>query len=168
MMKRAKRTRRSPEPAGRREAPPPGTDRPALLGAGRTIIPTSPNEAELETFDNRYPRRDYVIEFDCPEFTAVCPMTGQPDFGHLVIRYIPGKRCVESKSLKLYLHSFRNAGIFHEEVVNRVLDDFVAVCAPLEAEVTGVFRPRGGISLRVSARYPGTGLTPRLDIAARG
>jgi 7-cyano-7-deazaguanine reductase len=134
-----------------------------LLGSSRTPMPASPDEARLETFDNLYPGRDYVIEFDCPEFTAVCPITGQPDFGHLVIRYIPRKRCVESKSLKLYLHSFRNVGAFHEEVVNRVLADFVAACRPAEAEVAGAFRPRGGITLKVTARYPGTGKTPRLD-----
>ena len=158
-MVRAKRP--SPRPSRR----PRGAERITLLGAGRVPIPASPDEARLETFDNLYPRRDYVIEFDCPEFTCVCPITGQPDFGHIVIRYIAADRCVESKSLKLYLHSFRNRGSFHEEVVNRVLDDIVAAVNPIEAEVEGRFRPRGGISLRVVARHPEMRRTPRLDAA---
>jgi len=124
-----------------------------LLGAGRTDYPTHPDRARLECFPNKHPRRPYTIEFDCPEFTAVCPITGQPDFGHLRIRYVPRRHCIESKSLKLYLFSFRNTGVFHEEVVNRVLDDIVAACQPAEAEVVGDFRPRGGISLRVTAAW---------------
>jgi len=130
-----------------------GTERLTLLGRGAVPVPASPAAARLETFSNLYPRRPYIIEFDCPEFTAVCPVTGQPDFGHLRIRYVPARTCVESKSLKVYLLAYRNTGIFHEEVVNRVLEDLVKACRPREAEVVGEFRPRGGISIRVTARY---------------
>ena len=125
-----------------------------LLGQSKTEYPHSPAEAELEAFENRYADRDYWVEFDCPEFTALCPMTGQPDFGHITIRYIPDRLCVESKSLKLYLFSFRNHGTFHEEVVNRVLDDVVALLQPRKAIVKGVFNPRGGIAITAEAAYP--------------
>lgn len=124
-----------------------------LLHASEKRYPKQPGEAALETFENLYPDRDYVIEFDCPEYTSLCPVTGQPDFGHLVVRYVPDKRCIESKSLKLYLYSFRNANIFHEEAVNHLLDAVVAACAPRRAEVVGKFRPRGGISINVKATY---------------
>ena len=117
--------------------------------SGRT--PQSPGEARLECFKNAYPGRDYTISFDCPEFTSICPVTGQPDFGHLDISYIPDKLCVESKSLKLYLFSYRGHGTFHEEAVNAILDDLVAVCSPRWMQVTGVFRPRGGIAITVVA-----------------
>jgi 7-cyano-7-deazaguanine reductase len=126
-----------------------------LLGQGTTEYPDSPDNAKLEAFENRHADRDYWIEFDCPEFTALCPMTGQPDFGHITIRYIPDAWCVESKSLKLYLFSFRNHGTFHEEVVNRILDDVVKTAQPRRAIVKGVFNPRGGIALTVEAAYPG-------------
>lgn len=106
---------------------------------------------ELETFANPEPGRDYRIEIRCPEFTSVCPKTGQPDFGTITIRYIPGAKCVELKSLKLYLQGFRNRGIFYEAVVNAILDDFVAACGPECAEVVGEFSARGGITSRVSA-----------------
>jgi 7-cyano-7-deazaguanine reductase len=125
-----------------------------LLGKGTTEYPDSPDNAKLEAFENRHADRDYWIEFDCPEFTALCPMTGQPDFGHITIRYIPDAWCVESKSLKLYLFSFRNHGTFHEEVVNRILDDVVKTAQPRRAIVKGVFNPRGGIALTVEATYP--------------
>ena len=125
-----------------------------LLGQSKTDYPNSPDEARLEAFENRYADRDYWVEFDCPEFTALCPMTGQPDFGHITIRYIPDTRCVESKSLKLYLFSFRNHGTFHEEVVNRVLDDLVALLKPRRAIVKGTFNPRGGIAITAEASYP--------------
>jgi len=124
-----------------------------LLGASRTPVPASPDEAKLETFANSHPGRDYVIRFDCPEFTALCPLTGQPDFGHITLEYVADARCVESKSLKIYLFSFRNHGSFHEEVTNRILDDLVAACAPRRAKVTGDFRPRGGIAIHVTAEY---------------
>ncbi|MBL7077987.1 MAG: NADPH-dependent 7-cyano-7-deazaguanine reductase QueF [Kiritimatiellae bacterium] len=128
-----------------------GVDDLTLLGANETTYPTSPSEARMETFANTHPERDYWITFDCPEFTSICPITGQPDFGHITIRYIADRHCIESKALKLYLFSYRNHGAFHEAVVNRILDDIVAACAPRQATVTGVFRPRGGIAITVEA-----------------
>ena len=126
-----------------------------LLSANERRYPASPEEARLETFENLYPQNDYVITFDCPEYTSLCPVTGQPDFGHIIIRYIADKRCVESKSLKLYLFSFRNSNTFHEESVNRILTDFVAACKPRKCEVVGLFRPRGGIAINVKATFGG-------------
>ena len=105
----------------------------------------------LETFPNKHPERDYFVKFNCPEFTSLCPVTGQPDFGHIRIRYIADKLCIESKSLKLYLYSFRNHHTFHEEAVNRILTDMVKACKPRWMEVNGEFRPRGGISLTITA-----------------
>lgn len=128
-------------------------DRLTLLSASERRYPKSPDEARLEVFDNVYPDRDYEIEFDCPEFTSLCPVTGQPDFGHIVLHYIPDKLCIESKSLKLYLFSFRSENTFHEEAVNRILDAVVAVCSPRHAVVEGRFRPRGGIAINVKAVY---------------
>ena len=107
----------------------------------------------LETFDNKHPERDYIVTLDCPEFTSLCPKTGQPDFGHIVIRYIPRQRMVESKSLKLYLFSFRNHGDFHEDCVNIILKDLVALMDPRYIEVVGNFNPRGGISIIPFANY---------------
>jgi 7-cyano-7-deazaguanine reductase len=125
-----------------------------LLGRSRQRYPRSPDRARLETFRNRHPRRDYWVTFDCPEFTSLCPVTGQPDFGRITIRYIPDARCVESKSLKMYLFSYRNRGTFHEEAANRILDDLVKAAGPRKAVVTGVFNARGGISITVEAAYP--------------
>ena len=104
----------------------------------------------LETFDNEFPTRDYVIEIVCPEFTSVCPKTGQPDFGTLTFTYTPEQKCVELKSLKLYLQSFRNRGIFYENVTNRILDDLVAVLTPRRMKLVAAFTPRGGISTSVT------------------
>jgi len=126
----------------------------SLLGRDNVPYPASPEEARLEAFDNAYPERDYTIRFDCPEFTSLCPITGQPDFGQILIEYVPGARCIESKSLKLYLFSFRNHGSFAEAIVNRILDDVVAACAPRRASVRGSFTPRGGIRIEVIAAYP--------------
>lgn len=112
---------------------------------------TSSFRAQLETFDNQFPQREYTIEITCPEFTAVCPKTGQPDFGTLVIRYAPARRCVELKSLKLYLQQFRNVGIFYENVTNTILDDLAAVLEPRWLELRAEFTPRGGISTTVTA-----------------
>ncbi len=128
-----------------------------ILRASETRYPSSPDEARLECFDNRYPHRDYWVTFDCPEFTSRCPITNQPDFGKITIRYIPDRKCIESKSLKLYLFSFRNYNTFHEEVVNRILDDVVAACQPRRVIVIGDFNPRGGISIKVEAEYPASG-----------
>ena len=107
----------------------------------------------LETFDNPHPDRDYVIETVCPEFTSVCPKTGQPDFGTLTFTYTPEAKCVELKSLKMYLQRFRNEGIFYEHVTNRILDDLVAVLQPRRMKLLAAFTPRGGITTRVTAEY---------------
>ena len=125
-----------------------------ILGKSKIKYPASPDKAKLETFENKYPNRNYWISFDCPEFTSICPVTGQPDFGIITIRYIADKKCIESKSLKLYLFSFRNFATFHEEAVNRILDDIVKACNPRKVSVTGEFLPRGGISISVEASYP--------------
>jgi 7-cyano-7-deazaguanine reductase len=109
--------------------------------------------AILETFDNQFPGRNYVIEIVCPEFTSVCPKTGQPDFGTLTFTYVPNHKCVELKSLKLYLQQFRNEGIFYEHATNRILDDLVAVLQPREMTLVAAFTPRGGITTKVTARY---------------
>ena len=116
-------------------------------------MPTKPSR-RLETFPNPRPGRDYEIVFDCPEFTCVCPLTGQPDFATLRIRYVPGALCVELKSLKLYLWSFRDEGHFHEAVTNQVLDDLVTAIAPRRMTVTGEFNVRGGITTTVTASHP--------------
>jgi 7-cyano-7-deazaguanine reductase len=109
--------------------------------------------ARLETFANPDPRRDYLIEHTCPEFTALCPKTGQPDFATLVIRYVPDRRCVELKSLKMYLGGYRNEGIYYEAVTNRILDDLVKVTKPRSMVLEGRFGVRGGISSVVRASY---------------
>ncbi len=119
-------------------------------------LPDTPGKARLETFPNPNPQRPYHICFDCPEFTSICPITGQPDFGVIEIDYVPHRVCLESKSLKLYLGSFRNYGAFHEAVVNRILDDLAAACRPRQARVTGRFNRRGGIAITVTADYPTT------------
>jgi 7-cyano-7-deazaguanine reductase len=108
----------------------------------------------LETFENSFPQRDYTIEMVCPEFTSVCPKTGQPDFGRLTIRYVPDRLCVELKSLKLYLQRYRNEGVFYENVTNRILDDLVAVLAPRRLTLVADFSPRGGITSRITVCYP--------------
>ncbi|MEK6235114.1 MAG: preQ(1) synthase [Planctomycetales bacterium] len=108
---------------------------------------------DLETFPNPAPERDYVIEIVCPEFTSVCPMTGQPDFGSLTISYTPDAVCVELKSLKYYLQRFRNEGIFYEHATNRILDDLVAKLHPRWIKLRAAFTPRGGISTSVTAEH---------------
>ena len=112
-----------------------------------------PFRQTLETFTNQFPQRDYTIEIRCPEFTSVCPKTGQPDFGVLTFTYTPGERCIELKSLKLYLQRFRNEGIFYENVTNRMLDDFVAVVEPRWLRLVAEFTPRGGITTRVIVEH---------------
>lgn len=125
-----------------------------LLGKSKTVYPDNPAQAVLEAFPNPKPGRDYWITLDCPEFTALCPITGQPDFARLTIEYIPNRLCVESKALKLYLFSFRNQGTFHEAVTNRILDDLIKAIRPRQARVTGSFNHRGGIAIRVVAEFP--------------
>jgi 7-cyano-7-deazaguanine reductase len=107
----------------------------------------------LETFDNQFPGRDYTIEIVAPEFTSLCPKTGQPDFGVITFRYTPADRCVELKSLKMYLQQFRSEGIFYEHVTNRILDDLVAALAPKRMTITAAFSPRGGITTTVTAEF---------------
>lgn len=113
----------------------------------------SDSRSLLETFDNQFPDRDYQIEISAPEFTSVCPRTGQPDFGTLTVTYTPDKMCVELKSLKFYLQSFRNQGIFYEHVTNTILDDLVAVVQPRWMRVEADFNARGGMTERVTAKY---------------
>jgi len=112
----------------------------------------------LETFLNKHPGNDYWVQFNCPEFTSLCPITGQPDFAEIRICYVPGEKMVESKSLKLYLFSFRNHGDFHEDCVNVIMKDLIHLMSPKYIEVTGYFTPRGGISIYPYANYgqPGT------------
>ena len=110
----------------------------------------------LETFENTYPDREYTIEIICPEFTSVCPKTGQPDFGTLTITYVPAARCVELKSLKLYLQQYRNQGIFYENATNRILDDLIAAIAPRRMTLEAAFTPRGGITTKVTATHRAT------------
>lgn len=107
----------------------------------------------LESFENRHPHRNYFVKFNCPEFTSLCPKTGQPDFATIYISYIPEKKMVESKSLKLYLFSFRNHGDFHEDCMNTILDDLVKLMDPRYIEVWGKFTPRGGISIDPYVNY---------------
>ena len=107
----------------------------------------------LETFENRHRDNDYWVRFNCPEFTSLCPITGQPDFAEIRISYIPDERMVESKSLKLYLFSFRNHGDFHEDCVNTIMKDLIKLMNPKYIEVTGLFTPRGGISIHPYANY---------------
>lgn len=124
-----------------------------LLHRSRTRIPDAPEKARLESFPNRYPARDYTVKFDCAEFTSLCPVTGQPDFARILITYVPDQKCLESKSLKLYLGSFRNTGMFHEEITNRILEDLVVACEPRWMRVVGTMNPRGGIAIEVTAEY---------------
>jgi len=116
-------------------------------------VATEPSKI-LETFSNPRPQRDYEINMECPEFTCVCPRTGQPDFANIRVRYVPAELCVELKSLKLYLWSYRNEGAFHEAVVNQILDDLVQAIRPKSMTVVGDFNVRGGIHTTVTAAYP--------------
>ncbi len=125
----------------------------SLLGNQGVAYPTDYNPSLLETFDNKHPDNEYVVTFDCPEFTTLCPKTGQPDFGHIYISYIPRQKMVESKSLKLYLFSFRNHGDFHEDCVNIIMKDLRALMDPKYIEVKGIFMPRGGISIYPFANW---------------
>jgi 7-cyano-7-deazaguanine reductase len=124
-----------------------------LLGRSEAKLPASPADAKLETFPNPA-RRNYRIRFETADFTSLCPVTGQMDFAQITIEYVPAKLCIESKSLKFYLASFRNERAFNESVTNRILDDFVGACSPREASVTAEFSARGGIALTVRAEYP--------------
>lgn len=129
-----------------------------LLGNKKTVYSDTYNPNALETFINKHPDNDYMVTFDCPEFTSLCPITGQPDFAKIIINYIPDVKMVESKSLKLYLFSFRNQGDFHEDCINIIMKDLVKLMEPKYLEVKGIFTPRGGIAIYPFANYgrPGT------------
>ncbi|ANE22994.1 MAG: preQ(1) synthase [Eggerthellaceae bacterium] len=124
-----------------------------LLGNQGTKYATDYDPSVLETFENKHPDRDYMVTFRCPEFTTLCPITGQPDFATLYINYVPNVRMVESKALKLYLFSFRNHGDFHEDVCNIIVNDLVKLMEPKYIEVRGMFYPRGGISIYPFANW---------------
>ncbi len=128
------------------------------LGNHQVAYPATYDPGLLETFDNRHPGNDYFVKFNCPEFSSLCPITGQPDFATIIISYVPGEKMVESKSLKLYLFSYRNHGDFHEDCVNTIMKDLIKVMDPKYIEVTGKFLPRGGISIDPYCNYgkPGT------------
>ena len=125
----------------------------SLLGNQNTKYQYEYDPNVLETFVNKHPENDYLVTFNCPEFTSLCPKTGQPDFAKIIINYIPREKMVESKSLKLYLFSFRNHGDFHEDCVNIIMKDLVKLMNPKYLEVIGVFMPRGGISIYPFANY---------------
>ena len=135
--------------------PKPKPQSLTLLGRSEARIPSSPNEARLETFPNPS-KRHYSIHFETDDFTSLCPITGQADFARIDIEYVPDRICIETKSLKFYLASFRNERAFNEAVTNRILDDFVRACAPRQAIVTARFSARGGIALTVRAEHPGS------------
>lgn len=124
-----------------------------LLGNKKTTYADTYSPDVLETFINKHPENDYMVTFDCPEFTSLCPITGQPDFARIKINYIPNERMVESKSLKLYLFSFRNQGDFHEDCINIIMKDLVKLMQPKYLEVKGLFTPRGGIAIFPFANY---------------
>lgn len=124
------------------------------LGSGMTEYSyEGPDVKILEVFPNRTPDRDYSVELVFPEFTSLCPKTGQPDFGTITVKYTPNKMCIESKSLKLYFFSFRNVGSFMESIVNKIRDDLVLACNPKSMKVEGVFKPRGGIEIIVHSYF---------------
>ncbi len=134
-------------------------DKESLQNLGRKVsYATDYDNTILETFENQHPENDYWVQFNCPEFTTLCPITGQPDFAEIKILYIPAERMVESKSLKLYLFSFRNHGDFHEDCINTIMNDLVNLMQPKYIEVIGLFTPRGGISIYPYVNYgkPGT------------
>lgn len=128
------------------------------LGSAKTEYKTDYDPSVLESFSNRHPGNDYFVKFNCPEFTSLCPITGQPDYATIIISYVPDERLVESKSLKLYLFSFRNHGDFHEDCVNIIMNDLIRLMEPAYIEVWGKFLPRGGISIDPYCNYgmPGT------------
>lgn len=137
-----------------------------LLGNQGTQYPSHYAPDILEAFDNKHPGNDYFVKFICPEFTSLCPITGQPDFATIVIRYIPNIKMVESKSLKLYLFSFRNHGDFHEDCVNIIMKDLIQLMNPKYIEVLGEFTPRGGIAIHPFANYGQIG-TPFENLAQK-
>ena len=135
-----------------------------LLGSNKTEYKFGYDPSILETFDNPHPDNDYWVRFNCPEFTALCPITSQPDFAVIYINYMPDKKMIESKSLKLYLFSFRNHGAFHEDCVNIIMKDLVSLMTPKYIEVWGEFAPRGGISIYPYCNHS-NGKPPYVEIA---
>ncbi len=127
------------------------------LGADKTEYKTEYDPSLLEAFQNRHPDNDYFVKFNCPEFTSLCPITGQPDYANIIISYVPDQKLVESKSLKLYLVSFRNHGDFHEDVVNTIMKDLIKLIDPKYIEVWGKFLPRGGLSIDPYCNYGKSG-----------
>lgn len=123
------------------------------LGSAKTIYSIDYDPSVLESFNNKHPQNDYFVKFNCPEFTSLCPITGQPDFANIIISYVPDQKLVESKSLKLYLFSFRNHGDFHEDVVNIIMKDLIQLMDPKYIEVWGKFLPRGGLSIDPYCNY---------------
>ncbi len=140
--------------------------KPTLLGNQQTIYPADYDPNVLEVFENKHLDNDYFVKFNCPEFTCLCPITGQPDFATIYISYVPDKLMVESKSLKLYLFSFRNHGDFHENCVNVIMKDLIALMDPKYIEVWGKFNPRGGISIDPYCNY-GKQETSWYDVAKK-
>ncbi|HFC00315.1 MAG TPA: NADPH-dependent 7-cyano-7-deazaguanine reductase QueF [Phaeodactylibacter sp.] len=124
------------------------------MGKAVNELPTTPDEAKLDTFPNRHQVRNYTVEFDCVDFMSMCPITQQSDFAKIHIQYIPADKCIETKSLKFYLQSFRSQKMFNEEIVNRILTDLVGACSPKWMKVKGAFAARGGISLTATAEHP--------------
>ena len=131
-----------------------------LLGNSEAAFPSSPQQAKIETFPNPKPSRDYRIRLECPDFTSLCPVTGQPDFAEIFVDYVPDRLCIETKSLKLYLSAYRNVHSFNEQVINQILDDLVKACQPRHMKIEGKFVPRGGLSLCVVAEHPGSNPNP--------
>jgi 7-cyano-7-deazaguanine reductase len=147
-----------PLAAGMDRTPLISPDNLSLLGASQTEYPSHPDEAKLETISNQWQENNYLVELDCPEFTCVCPKTGQPDFARIQIKYIPDQLLIESKALKLYLFAFRNQGIFHEFAINKIAHDLAEAIKPKYLEVRGEFMPRGGIAINPSVRLGDKGL----------
>ena len=125
-----------------------------LLGKAVNELPATPEEAQLDTFPNRHKNRDYIVEFDCVDFMSMCPITQQSDFAKIHISYIPNDNCIETKSLKFYLQSYRSQMKFNEEIVNQILTDLVEACDPKWMKIKGAFAARGGISLTATAEHP--------------
>jgi 7-cyano-7-deazaguanine reductase len=146
---------------GPRKAAAPETSGLTKLGSHTAFAYDAPHASILEAFPNKFPQRDYIIIFEHPEFTSLCPMTGQPDFGTIRVRYVPGERCVESKSFKLYMGAFRNHGSFMESIVNTIAEDLISVLAPRRLTVEGIFNVRGGTGITVIADHTAPSLATK-------
>ncbi len=167
--------KKSAKASGDPAKPSKASAKPVKETAGLTMLGSqskrsydAPDKSILEAFPNRYPGRDYVINFEHPEFTSLCPMTGQPDFGTIRVCYAPGEKCVESKSFKLYMGAFRNHGSFMESLTNRIADDLIEVLAPRRMTVEGIFNVRGGTYISVRVEHMDENLTAEAQAALRG